>query len=166
MSTTLRAVFDLVFKNVHFVPVTINIHGRKKRLSASSQNSSSYPKNHFLVNLKSYFSTFKFFPGQEILFLVSTLKVEYFNEKIGSLAGLIKGYSISRKSTDFGHFWLPSSTLKVDFLNVQAKSLKNTQSVPWGKVDRNVLNFELSTILACVAVAVLQVGIFEIRVFS
>ena len=37
------------------------------------------------------------------------------------LAGLKKSYSIFRKSTDFGHFWLPGSTFKVEFLNVQAK---------------------------------------------
>ena len=90
MSTTLRAVFNLVFGNVLFVLVTVNIHGRKMRLSASSQNFSSHRKNWFLVTLKSNFSTFNFFPGQEMLFLVSTFKVEYSNKKINSVAGLRK----------------------------------------------------------------------------
>ena len=40
---------------------------------------------------------------------------------MSSLAGFKKIYSIFRKSTDFGRFWLPGSTFKVDFLNVQAK---------------------------------------------
>ena len=43
---------------------------------------------------------------------------------MGFLAGLKKNYSIFHKSTDFGHFWLPGSTFKVNFLNVQAKFQK------------------------------------------
>ena len=43
---------------------------------------------------------------------------------MSSLAGLKKSYSFFRKSTDFGHFWLPGSKIKVDFLNVQAKFQK------------------------------------------
>ena len=43
---------------------------------------------------------------------------------MSSLAGLKKSYSIFRESTDFGHFWLPGSTFKVNFLNVQAKIRK------------------------------------------
>ena len=40
---------------------------------------------------------------------------------MSSLAGLKKSYSLFRKSTDFGQFWLPGSTFNVEFLNVQAK---------------------------------------------
>ena len=60
----------------------------------------SYPKNRFLVKLR----THKFFAGRERCFPVSTFKEEYFNEKMSSLAGLKKSYSIFRKSTNFGHF--------------------------------------------------------------
>ena len=49
---------------------------------------------------------------------------------MSSLAGLKKSYLIFRKSFDFGHFWLPGSTFKVDFLNVQAKFRKILRSVP------------------------------------
>ena len=82
------------------------------------------PKNRFLVISRSFFSTYNLFPGRGWYFIVSTFKEKYFNEKMSSLAGLKKSYSIFRKSTDFGHFWLPGSTFKVDFLNVQAKFQK------------------------------------------
>ena len=41
MSTSLHAVFNVVFGNVYFVIVISNIHGRKMRFSESSQNSMS-----------------------------------------------------------------------------------------------------------------------------
>ena len=41
MSTSLHAVFDVVFGNVYFVIVIFKIHGRKMRFSESSQNSKS-----------------------------------------------------------------------------------------------------------------------------
>ena len=50
----------------------------------------SYPKNRFLVNLRSFFSTYNFFPGRGWYFPVSTFKGKYFNEKLSSLAGLKK----------------------------------------------------------------------------
>ena len=39
MSTSLHAVFNVVFGNVYFVIVIINIYGRKMRFPESSQNS-------------------------------------------------------------------------------------------------------------------------------
>ena len=39
MSTSLHAVFNVVFCNVYFVVVIFNIQGRKMRFSESSQNS-------------------------------------------------------------------------------------------------------------------------------
>ena len=62
------------------------------------------PKFRFLVTLRSFFSTYNFFPGQGWLFPVSTFKQEYFNKKMSSLVALKKSYSIFRKSTEFGHF--------------------------------------------------------------
>ena len=41
MSTSLHGIFDVVFGNVYFVIVVYNIHGRKMRLSESSQISIS-----------------------------------------------------------------------------------------------------------------------------
>ena len=38
MSTSLHAVFDVVFGNVYFVIVIFNIHGQKMRFSESTQN--------------------------------------------------------------------------------------------------------------------------------
>ena len=38
-SSTLHAVFNVIFGNVDFVIVVFNIHGRKMRFSASSQKS-------------------------------------------------------------------------------------------------------------------------------
>ena len=43
---------------------------------------------------------------------------------MSSLAGLKKIYLFFRKSTDFVNFWLPLSTFKVDFLNIQANFQK------------------------------------------
>ena len=51
---------------------------------------------------------------------------------MSSLAGLKKSYSILRKNTDFGLFWIPGSTFKVDFLNVQAKLQKILGLFPGG----------------------------------
>ena len=58
------------------------------------------------------------------LFPYSALKEKYFDEQMSSLASLKNSYPISRKSTEFGHFWLPGSTFKVDFLNVREKFQK------------------------------------------
>ena len=41
MSTSLHVVFNVISGNVYFVIVIFNIHGRKMRLSQSSQNSLS-----------------------------------------------------------------------------------------------------------------------------
>ena len=104
-----------------------------------------YPKNQFLFTMRLFFSTYKIFSGRGWFFLVSIFKGKYFNEKMSSLVGLKKSYSISRKSTAFGHFWLPRSTFEVDFLNVQGKIQKSLVSF-LEKVVRNiVLKFELST---------------------
>ena len=49
-----------------------------------------HSKNRFLVTLRSFFSTYKIFPGREWFFPVSTFKEEYCNEKMSSLAGVKK----------------------------------------------------------------------------
>ena len=53
-------------------------------------NKIPYQKNRFLVNLGSFFSTYKIFPGRGWLFPVSTIIVECFHGKTRSLAGLKK----------------------------------------------------------------------------
>ena len=93
------------------------------RFSESSQNSIS--ENSIFGQFEVFFLNVYFFPGQGWTFPVSTFKEECFNEKMSFLAGLKKKSNpIFRKSTDFGRFWLPRSTFKVDFLNVQAKFWK------------------------------------------
>ena len=91
-----------------------------------------YPKNRFLVILRSFFSTYNLFSGRGGIFLFFTFTVEFFNEKLSSLAGLKKSCSIFRKSTDFAQFWLPGSTIKVDFINVQANFQKILLQFPEG----------------------------------
>ena len=61
------------------------------------------PKKLFLVNLRSFLSTYKPFPRRGWLVSVSTLRKEYFDEKMSSLVGLKKSYKIFCKSIDFGH---------------------------------------------------------------
>ena len=64
----------------------------------------SNQKNRFLVNLRSFFSTYKIFPGPVWYFPVSSINGEYCDEKTSSLVALRKGYSFFRNSTDFGYF--------------------------------------------------------------
>ena len=88
MSTSLHAVFNVVFGNVYFVTVIFNIHGRKTRFSKSSQNSISEISifGHFEV----IFLNVRVFPRAGVVFPVSAFQEEYFNEKMSSLAGLKK----------------------------------------------------------------------------
>ena len=88
LSTSLHAVFNLIFGTVCFVIVIFSIHGPKMQFSESSQNSMSEKSvfGHFEV----IFSTYNFFPGRELFFLVITFKKKFFNEKMSSLAGLRK----------------------------------------------------------------------------
>ena len=118
MSTSLHAVFNVVFGKVDFVIVFFKIPCGNVRFSESSQNSMF--ENSIFVHFEVIFQMV-FFSRWGWLFSVSTFEEEFFNEKISSLAGLKKNYSVFRKSTDFGYFWLSMSTFKVDFLNVQAK---------------------------------------------
>ena len=101
-------------------------------------------KFRFLVNLRSFFSTYKFFPVRGWLFPVSKFHARYFNEKISSIDGLKKSYSNFRKSTDFGQFWLPRATFQVNFLDVQANFQKSMVRFLGQVVGNIVLNFELS----------------------
>ena len=52
MSTSSHVAFNSIFGNVYFVIVIFNIHGRKLRLSESSQNSIAEKSifGHFEVN--------------------------------------------------------------------------------------------------------------------
>ena len=122
MSTSLHAVFNVIFGNADFVIVILSVQGRKIRFFESSQKSVS--EKSISVTLRSFFSTYKIFPGREWLIPLIEFKVEFFNGKMSFIAGLKKSDSILRKSTDFSHFWLPRSIFKVDILNVQAKSRK------------------------------------------
>ena len=72
MSTSLHAVFNVVFGNVCFVIVILNIYGRKMRFSESNQNSISEKSifGHFEV----IFLNIRIFSRAGWYFPVSTFK--------------------------------------------------------------------------------------------
>ena len=107
---------------MYFVLLDFKIRDRKMRFSGSSQNSLS-EKSIFALSAVIFLNVY-IFSKAGWLFPVSTFKEKLFNEKMRSLAGRKKSYSLFRKSTDFGPFWLPGSTFKADFLNVEAKFRK------------------------------------------
>ena len=103
-----------------------------------------YPKNRFLVNLRSFFSTHNFFPGQGWYFPVDTFKLEYFNEKMSSLAGLKKVIPVSVKVLILAIFDYLGPPSKSIFSTYRQNSKKSSVSF-LGKVVRNiVLSFEFS----------------------
>ena len=79
MSTSLHAVFNLIFDNLYFVMAIFIIHCRKVRFSESSQNSTS--EKSIFGHLRSFSSTYKFFPGRGRLFHVSTIQGKFFERK-------------------------------------------------------------------------------------
>ena len=89
------------------------------RFSESSQN---FPiEKSIFSQFEVHFLDVKLFSGPVVVFPVSTYEEKCFNEKMSSLASFNKNYSFFPESTNFGHFWLPRSVFKVDFLSVQAK---------------------------------------------
>ena len=88
MSTSLHAIINVMFGNVYFVILIFNICGQKCDFLKVVKI--PYPKSRFLVTLRSFFSTYKFFPGRGWIFPVIKSKLEFFNEKMSSLAGLKK----------------------------------------------------------------------------
>ena len=88
MSTSLHAVFNVIIGNVYFVIVIFKIHGRKCDFLKVVKIPN--PKIRFLINLGSFFSTYKFFPGRGWLIPVIQFEQNYFNEKVSSLASLKK----------------------------------------------------------------------------
>ena len=101
-STSPHGLFKVVFANVHFVLVLSKICGRKMQFFAGSHN--SIADKSIFGHFEFSFLTHKIFPGQGWFFPVSTLKKDSFNKLMIFLAGLNKSHSVSRKSTDFGHF--------------------------------------------------------------
>ena len=103
-----------------------------------------YPKNRLLVILRSLFSTFKFFPRAGVVFPVSTIKEECFNEKMTSVAGLKKRYFFSAKVVIFaifGYLGQPSKSIFSTYRQCFKKSLVSFLE----EVVRNTaLRFQLS----------------------
>ena len=92
-------------------------------------------KNRFLATLRSFFSTYKFFPGREWCFHVRTSEKKYFNECMSSLAGLKKKlFSFLQKY----RFW-PLLTAWVQlqgrFSQRTGKISKNPRSVSCGRLS-------------------------------
>ena len=132
MSTSLHAVFNTVSSNVGFVIVIFNIHGRKMRFLEVVKL--PYPKNRFLVTLRSIFSTHKLFPGRGWYIPVSSFKKKYFNEKMSSLAGLKKKLFIFPQKY---RFWPVLTTwvhTQSQFSQRTGKISKNPWSVFWGRL--------------------------------
>ena len=92
-----------------------------------------YPKNQFLVNLRSLLSTYKFFPGRGWLFPVSRFEEEYFNEKMSSLAGLKKVIQFSSKVpvlAIFDYLGPPSKSI----LSTYKQNFEKSLVVSWGRL--------------------------------
>ena len=92
------------------------------QFSATSQNSIS-GKSIFgffdviFLKIKTFYGLGWFFP------LVQT-KRSFLTERHALLLVSTKSFLVSSKYTDFGHFWPPRNTFKVDFLNVQSNFQK------------------------------------------
>ena len=161
MSTPFYAVFDLNFSNVYFVIGIFN--NRSQKCDFLQVVKFPYPKNRFLVTLRSFFSMYELFPEQEWFFPVSTFNVEYFNEKMGSLAALEEVIHFPAKVLTLANFGYLGPPWKSIF-STYRQSFKKSSKIYLGKVAENiVLNFELSIFsgLRGGALAVLQVDIFQ-----
>ena len=66
MSTSLHAVFNVVFGNVYFVIVISNICGRKMQFSESSENSMS--ENSIFGHFEAIFPNVYIFPRAGVVF--------------------------------------------------------------------------------------------------
>ena len=104
-----------------------------------------YPKNRFLVNLRSFFSTYIIFPGRGWFFSVSTFKEKYFNEKKSSLAGRKKKLFNFLQKYRFWPFLTASVHIQSRFSQRKGKISEKSLVSFLGQVVRNiVLNFQLS----------------------
>ena len=146
MTTSLQAISTAVFfRNKNFGSRIFKTQdGRGVFLQVGN---SPYPKKkQCLVNLRSFFNTYNFFPGRRCFFLLVFLNRMVFEKETDLQLPSTKRDSISRKSTDFGFFWLPRSSFKVGFPNIE----ENFQSTPvkfLGKVPSNiVLKFEICSL--------------------
>ena len=147
LSTLLHWKLHVVFGGKYFFIVCCYINGGQMRFLQVAIF--PYSKNRFSVNLSSSFFNLLFCPGRGCFFPVNTNKLEYDGGKMSSLAGLNKSFSISRKSTAFGLFWLPRSTFKVDFLNVEAKFRNSLVKFLEDVVGSIVWGFKFSIFSGC-----------------
>ena len=161
MSTSLKAVFNVISGIVYLVIVNFSIHGRKMRFSESCQ---------FSISEKSIFGQFEVILLNVCIFLtaglvipVNTFKEKYFDEKMSSLTDLKKIINFPRKF----RFW-PFLTTWVHFQSRfsrrRGKHFEKSLKGLLGEVVRNImLIFELSMFsdLLGGGVAVLPVDIFR-----
>ena len=149
MSTWLHAVFNVVFANVYFVKFfSIFVVEKCNFLKVVK---TLCPKNRFLIILRSFFSTYDFFPGWEWFFAVSTLQYKFFKEKMSSLAGLKKkifNFLIKYRFWPFLTTWVH---LQSRFSQRTGKISKNHRSISCGRLLGTlcqILGF--LSLLACV----------------
>ena len=93
-----------------------------------------YSKNRFLVNLRPFIPTYKFFSRSGWFFPVKTLQWEYFNEKISSLAGLKKKLFGFPQKYRFWPILITWVRIEIQFSQRRGKISKNPWSVYWTKL--------------------------------
>ena len=100
-------------------------------------------ENRFLLNLRSFFSTYKVFPGRGWFFPVNTFNEECFNQKISSLAGLKKVIHFSAKVLFLASFDYLGQPSKSIFSTYKQNFEKSSVSFLGNIVRNSVLYFEL-----------------------
>ena len=95
-------------------------------------------KNGFLAILRSFFSTYKFFPGRECCFRVCTFKKKYFNESMSSLAGLKKKLFSFLQKYQFWPFLTAWVQIQGRFSQRTGKISENPRSVSWRRVSETL----------------------------
>ena len=119
-----------------------------------------HPKNWFFFHFEVVFRNVWIFPRARVAICCEYTPTRVFQWK-DELSGWFEQKFIYflAKTTDFGHFWLPRSTFKINFLNVQENFGKSLVRF-LGEVVWN-LACEISIYSGLRGVAILQVDIFQ-----
>ena len=112
---------------------------------------------NFFVTLRSFFSTYKFFPAQGLFLPVSTTEEEYCKENMSSIPGLKKSsFNFPAKVPILAFFGFLGQSPKT----IYRQNFKKL--VCWDKLLKSLcLILSFLSLWACGVVAVLQVDIFQ-----